>query len=83
MIIKLKLFAMLQDRLPPGSKDHTMELEVPAGATPAQVVTQMQIPEEMAHLVLLDGRHLTREEREHMALHEGDVLSIFPPIAGG
>jgi molybdopterin synthase sulfur carrier subunit len=83
MKIKLKLFAMLSERLPAGSENHTMELEVPEGATPRQVVQQLGIPPELATLTLLDGVHLTQRQREERVLHEGETLAIFPPIAGG
>ncbi len=82
-MIKLKLFAALQDRLPPGSVNHTMELEVEPGTTPADVVRKMQIPEQLAHLIMIEGQHLTREEVRSRQLREGEVMSIFPPIAGG
>lgn len=83
MMIKVKLFAMLQDRLPPGAKDHTMEVEVEEGATPQQVVDMLRIPPEMAHLVLVDGLHLIPAERNVRRLLPGETLAIFPPVAGG
>ncbi|HKI99472.1 MAG TPA: MoaD/ThiS family protein [bacterium] len=83
MKIKLKLFAMLASRLPPGSEDHTMELEVPEGTTPRQVVERLNIPRALATLALVDGVHLTAGEIEAHPLHEGETLAIFPPIAGG
>ena len=83
MKIKLKLFAMLSERLPAGAEDHTMELEVPDGATTHQIVRLLGIPPELATLTLLDGVHLTQRERDERVLHEGETLAIFPPIAGG
>jgi sulfur carrier protein ThiS len=83
MRIKLKLFAMLTERLPPGSVDHTTELEVPEGATARQVVERLHIPPELASLALVDGVHLTRRQFAERTLHEGETLAIFPPIAGG
>jgi molybdopterin converting factor small subunit len=83
MRIYLKLFAMLENRLPPGAQDHTMELDMPADATPRAIIERMQIPPALANLVLIDGVHLLREEIETRALQEGDIVSIFPPIAGG
>ena len=83
MKIKVKLFAMLQDLLPPGSKDQMMELEVPEGSTPTYVIERLKIPEGMAHLVMLDGYHLLPDERHSRAIQPDEVLAIFPPIAGG
>ena len=83
MKIKLKLFAMLSDRLPAGTEDHTLELEVHEGATAREVEEQLGIPPELAALALLDGVHLTRREQAERPLREGETLAIFPPIAGG
>jgi len=83
MRIYLKLFAMLENRLPPGTKDHTMELEVDPGTTPRHVIERMQIPPALANLVLIDGVHLLKTEIDSRVLKEGESLSIFPPIAGG
>jgi len=66
MKIKLKLFAMLSERLPAGAEDHTMELEVPDGATTHQIVRLLGIPPELATLTLLDGVHLTQRERDQL-----------------
>lgn len=74
---------MLEDLLPPGSVDHTMDLELPAAATARQIIEQMKIPPALAHLVMVDGSHLTPAEIDHRPLHEGETVSIFPPIAGG
>jgi molybdopterin converting factor small subunit len=83
MKVVVKLFAVLETYLAPDARDHSMELELAEGATPEQVVARLHIPDRLASLVLLNGRHLTRAEREHLALHEGDVVAIVPPIAGG
>jgi molybdopterin synthase sulfur carrier subunit len=83
MKIKLKLFAMLADRLPPGSEDHTTVLEVAPGTTARQVAERMGIPLALASLTMLDGVHLTHEQFDRRPLQEGETLAIFPPIAGG
>jgi sulfur-carrier protein len=81
--IRLKLFAMLTRWLPPDCTDHTMRLELPAGATARTVVEKLHIPAALATLALVDGEHLTRDEFEHRVLREGETLALFPPIAGG
>jgi molybdopterin converting factor small subunit len=40
----------------------------------------MDIPQKSAHMVLVNGEHGRDFER---VLQDGDVLSIFPPVAGG
>lgn len=83
MKVVVKLFGSLERQLPPGARDHSLEMELGEGTTPDQLVAHLRIPDNMASLVLLHGRHLSREERAHHPLHEGDVVAIVPPIAGG
>jgi sulfur-carrier protein len=84
MKITLKLFASLTDYLPPDKKYSNMvELEVSAGTTILQVIGPMALPEKMVHLVLVNGHYIAPEKRATEALVAGDVLAIWPPIAGG
>ncbi|MDH5675559.1 MAG: MoaD/ThiS family protein [Myxococcales bacterium] len=81
--ITLKLFAMLRDKLPPGTRAGTTEVELDVGATPQVVIERFGIPRQMAHLVMINGRHLLPAEHKTAELQAGDTLAIFPPIAGG
>jgi len=84
MHITLKLFASLTDYLPPASKyTNIVELEVPDGATITQVTEPYQLPQKLVHLVLVNGHYIAPEQRADRVLLEGDVLAIWPPIAGG
>lgn len=84
MKITLKLFASLTDYLPPAAKyTNIVELEVPDGATITQVTEPYQLPQKLVHLVLVNGHYIAPEQRAARVLLEGDVLAIWPPIAGG
>lgn len=84
MKITLKLFASLTDYLPDSAKyTNFVELDVAPESTIAQVVEQQQLPEKWVHLVLLNGHYVAPDQRSAQALNEGDVLAIWPPIAGG
>jgi molybdopterin converting factor small subunit len=37
----------------------------------------------LVHLVLVNGHYINPEDRATRTLAEGDVLAIWPPIAGG
>jgi sulfur carrier protein ThiS len=41
------------------------------------------LPEKLVHLVLVNGSYVAPEKRPTQTLNEGDVLAIWPPIAGG
>ncbi|MFH1873466.1 MAG: MoaD/ThiS family protein [Pseudomonadota bacterium] len=84
MRITFKLFATLQDYLPPeGKKTNALTLELEEGTTVAQVVERFSLPQKLVHLVLIDGNFVPPAERDGRALQEGDTLAIWPPVAGG
>jgi molybdopterin converting factor small subunit len=84
MKITLKLFATLTDYLPVAAKyTNIVELEVPDGATITEVTHPYHLPPALVHLVLVNGRYIAPEQRTAEVLNEGDVLAIWPPIAGG
>lgn len=80
MNIELRLFANLRKKLPPGSPRGKCELELPDRATIADVLARMGIPQKSAQMVLVNGDH--SRDFAHV-LADGDVLSVFPPLAGG
>ena len=83
MKIKFKLYATLQDYLPQGAVANQIELEVPSGITPAELARKYNLPPRLTHLVLINGVYIQPEQRDKHPLVEGDVLAIWPPIAGG
>ncbi|HUL40936.1 MAG TPA: MoaD/ThiS family protein [Burkholderiales bacterium] len=83
MKIKFKLFANLADFLPQPSKTNSVELEVAAGSTIQSVIEQFRLPSQLVHLVLVNGLYVYPTARVSTKLKEGDVLAIWPPIAGG
>ncbi len=84
MKITFKLFASLTDYLPPHAKgDNQVTLEVAPGASIEQIVAPYGLPHKLVHLVLVNGTYVPPEQRATRTLVEGDVLAIWPPIAGG
>jgi molybdopterin converting factor small subunit len=84
MKIEFKLYASLGEYLPPAVRqDNRMTLDVADGATIGQVTEPFRLPEKLVHLVLVNGVYVPPQQRLTHALKEGDVLAIWPPIAGG
>jgi sulfur carrier protein ThiS len=84
MRITFKLYASLTEYLPPErGTGNQVTLDVPAGATIAAVVAPFNLPMKLVHLVLINGVFVPPEARATRELVEGDVLAIWPPIAGG
>ena len=80
MEVQLKLFATLRKKLPLGSQAGKTSLTLADGTSILDVIHHMDIPEDLAQMVLLNGEQ-TREF--DLVLTDGDSLSIFPPVAGG
>jgi len=84
MQVTLKLYATLSDHLPaPARRDNAVPLELPEATTIAAAVAPFKLPPRLVHLVLVNGVFVPPEDRATHALREGDVLAIWPPIAGG
>jgi sulfur carrier protein ThiS len=84
MHITFKLYASLTDYLPPERRPgNAIELDVAEGASVADVIAPFSLPVKLVHLVLINGVFVPPAERTSRALREGDVLAIWPPIAGG
>jgi sulfur carrier protein ThiS len=84
MNITLKLYATLTDYLPAEArKTNQLPMQVSEGTTPMDVIGPLKMPEKLVHLVLINGHYVPPAARGSRALQEGDVLAIWPPIAGG
>jgi len=81
--ITLKLFALLSGYLPDGARRNQVELEVPHEATPVSVMTSLHLPAALCALVVINGVFVHVGDRATRRLVDGDVLAIWPPIAGG
>jgi molybdopterin converting factor small subunit len=78
MNITIKLFATLRDHM----KNHhngACEIAVQETATVQDVLASFRIPEDIPKIILINGVQKSAGD----LLHEGDTLSVFPPIAGG
>lgn len=88
MRITFKLYAMLSDHLPQEYGGHkrqgnALTLDIEEGTTITALVEQFNLPEKWVHLVLINGVYIQPEERAVRPLVDGEVLAIWPPVAGG
>lgn len=82
MRVDVKLFASLRKKLPPSSGRPAGKgtIELSDVATLADLIRHLDIPPDLAQMVLVNGAQ-TREFGR--VLTDGDQVSIFPPVAGG
>ena len=79
MKVRLRLFANLADYLPPDADGDGVTLELPDGALVSDVLLPLQIPERVPFLSVVNGH----EVEDSQPLHDGDELTLFPPLSGG
>lgn len=79
MRVEVRLFATLAAFLPPVSREGVVTLDVPAGSTVRDVMQHLGMPPELERVSLVNGGDA---DPEH-ALRQGDVVTVFPPLAGG
>jgi molybdopterin converting factor small subunit len=77
--IEVRLFATLAVFLPPESRDGAAILDVPDDSTVRDVVRRLRIPVDLERVVLVNGGDVTADA----PLRADDVVSVFPPLAGG
>jgi len=77
--VEVCLFATLAAYLPAAGSGDGVILELPDGSTVGQVVASLEIPAELDCLRVVNGHDAPPEQ----VLRDGDVLSVFPPLAGG
>jgi sulfur carrier protein ThiS len=78
--IELHLFATLAGYLPRGAVDGSARITLARPMTAEQLVHSLGIPDELPCMVLINGVDAVPGEAP---LRDGDVVSIFPPLAGG
>ena len=73
--IEIKLFATLQRFMPASAENYPIE----TGTTIRSLLQQLDIPENKAKLIFIDGvkTELTT------VLKGGERIGIFPPVGGG
>ncbi len=84
MNITFKLFATLTDYLPAEARrSNQVTRDVAQDAGISLIIEPYGMPPKLVHLVLVNGKYIAPEQRLTQVLQEGDVLAIWPPIAGG
>ena len=84
MHIKLKVFATLRDHLQASTGNKSeIDLDFDEEVTVLHVIEHHKLPKDMIHLALINGVYVAPDDLATSKLKEGDVLALWPPIAGG
>ena len=83
MKVTLKLFATLGNFLPPGADRNQIEVDLSEGSSIKDLLSKHNVPMDVCHLILLNGIYNPPAESDSIPLNDGDVVAVWPPIAGG
>jgi len=78
MRITVKLYATLR-QFRPNAPRSGLALDLPAGSTIEALLPRLGLPDGVALVAMVNDKV---EGLEHV-LADGDVLNLFPPVAGG
>jgi sulfur carrier protein ThiS len=77
--VEVQLFATLAPFLPPGGRHGSASLDVPDDSRVRDVLARLGIPSDLERVVLVNGGDALPERH----LCPGDIVTVFPPLAGG
>lgn len=79
MKVYVKLYALLRKHHPGPNRSIPLEVELPDGATVAELAPALDLPPDLVRSVFINN-----EARDvKTALHDGDQVGLFPPVVGG
>ena len=65
------------------ARDAVLTAELARESLETDLVKLEGIADEEAHIVLVNGHFVSSEDRSQRIIASGDVVSIWPPVAGG
>lgn len=83
MEVTVKLFATLGKYLPPNAKYNEVKIDIAEGTSVSQLIRQLHLPQELTHLVMINGIYINPGDHDHTTFSPGDEFAVFPPVAGG
>ena len=80
MKVYVKLYALLRKHHPGPNRSVPMEVELPAGATVADLTPALNLPPDLVRSAFINN-----EAAAPLAtvLKDGDQVGLFPPVVGG
>ena len=79
MKITIRILADHKKFLPPETKSDTIVMDISEQIYPLELFSRLGIPTDGSYVLLVNGRNIKAEQ----FLADGDVLFVFPAMAGG
>ena len=82
--VQVKLFMSLKKYLPENAQEGRTFVTLEEGATLKDLMMRLGMPLEEDKIIVINGiSHKQSDKTNAIALQDGDVVAMFPPIAGG
>ncbi len=75
----MRLFATFRDYLPQDSLSFSFKKSLDKEMAVSKIAAEISLPPDVPKIFIVNGNVVTGE----YVLRDGDVVSIFPPVAGG
>jgi molybdopterin converting factor small subunit len=79
MQITLRVYATLCRHVPGAIAGVPLNIDLPDGATVADLIKKMRVPAREVKVTFINGRRQSPD----WVLCQGDEVGIFPPVGGG
>ncbi len=83
MTITFKLFSLLSKYLPASAERNQATIDIAENSSVADVLASHGVPLSACHLILINGHYTAPADAATKSLEDGDVLAVWPPVAGG
>ena len=84
MEIELKLFMFFKKFGPPDQVDGRSRMQIEPGTRFIDILNKIGMPIEEDKIIVINGiSHKQGDEVNELEIKDGDIVAIFPPIAGG
>ena len=84
MEIELKLFMMFKKYGPPDQVDGRSRMTIQPGTRFIDILNTINMPIEEDKIIVINGiSHKQCDAVNALEIKDGDIVAIFPPIAGG
>ncbi len=80
MKVYVKLYALLRKHHPGPNRSVPMEVELPAGATVADLTPLLNLPPDLVRSAFINNQAAAPLDT---VLRDGDRIGLFPPVVGG
>ncbi|MEO0249155.1 MAG: MoaD/ThiS family protein [candidate division WOR-3 bacterium] len=79
MEVEVRLFATFREYLPSRSDGFSFKKEFSQEMEVGKIAQELKLPEDVPKIFVVNGNVVTTD----YVARDGDVVSIFPPVAGG